>query len=564
VTSPHVGQKTPPPSIRAPDAPQAGHVVVFALAIHCDMSGASSSSSCSCSATERQYLRLRAVILDGHNDLALRVWQGLPPKHVLLESAGEVDFGGGWFAMSAIAGMPNLPTKVPYEVPLDNSVPFERAVQQVGEQLATLEGLDVSIVRVVDDIVPGRVNAIVHFEGAEPIAPDLSNLEDWYARGLRSLGIVWSRPNAFGEGVPFRFPASPDTGAGLTQAGRDLVHACDFLGIMVDVSHLNEKGFWDVAGLTDAPVVATHSNPHALCPVTRNLTDEQLDAIAESGGIVGINFAVAFLRSDGRNDTDTPIAEIVRHVDYVASRIGVEHVAFGSDFDGADVPEELGSIRGLPRLVEGLRAIGYDDEALALITHRNWLRVLDATWNPWARYFRVAGDDPRGTLVDAAGRFASPGFAVDLGAGTGRDTAELLRRGWRVLAIDGQGEAVARLRALGGDLEVVQSRFEDVTWPECDLVNASFALPFCPGPRFPEVWRRIVDSLVPGGRFAGQLFGVNDEWARTGLVVQTRAEVEELLAPFEIEHLEEVDREGKTATGETKHWHLFHVVARKR
>jgi membrane dipeptidase len=323
-----------------------------------------------------------AVILDGHNDLALRVWQGLAPKHVLLESADAVDFAGGFFAMSALAEMPDLPARPPYEVPLDSSVPFERAAKQVGEQLATLESLDVAIARVVDDIVPGRVNAIVHFEGAEPIAPDLSNLEDWYERGLRSLGIVWSRPNAFGEGVPFRFPASPDTGGGLTQTGRDLVHACNFLGIMVDVSHLNEKGFWDVVATSDAPVVATHSNPHALCPVTRNLTDEQLDAIAESDGIVGINFAVAFLRSDGRNDPDTPVAEIVRHVDYVASRIGVDHVAFGSDFDGAEIPAELGSILGLPQLVEGLRGAGYGDEALAKITHRNWLRILEATCRP--------------------------------------------------------------------------------------------------------------------------------------------------------------------------------------
>ena len=322
------------------------------------------------------------MILDGHNDLALRVWQGLPPKHVLIDSASEVDFSGGFFAMSALAEMPDLPAQAPYEVPLDGSVPFERAAKQVGEQLAALESLDVAIARVVDDIVPGRVNAIVHFEGAEPIAPELSNLEDWYARGLRSLGIVWSRPNAFGEGVPFRFPASPDTGAGLTGAGRGLVQACNVLGIMVDVSHLNEKGFWDVVATTDAPVVATHSNPHALCPVTRNLTDDQLDAVAESEGIVGINFAVAFLRPDGRNDPDTPVEEIVRHLDYVASRIGVEHVALGSDFDGAEIPVELGSILGLPRLIEGLRAAGYDEEALAQITHRNWLRVLDATWRP--------------------------------------------------------------------------------------------------------------------------------------------------------------------------------------
>src|SRR5206468_1669749 len=129
-------------------------------------------------------------------------------------------------------------------------------------------------------------------EGAEPIAPDLSNLERWYDRGLRSIGLVWSRANAFAEGVPFRFPSSPDTGPGLTDAGRELVRACNRLGILVDLSHLNEAGFWDVAGISDKPLVATHSNAHAICPASRNLTDKQLAAIKESDGMVGLNYHV--------------------------------------------------------------------------------------------------------------------------------------------------------------------------------------------------------------------------------------------------------------------------------
>jgi membrane dipeptidase len=253
-------------------------------------------------------------------------------------------------------------------------------VEHVEGQLAALEGLDVHVVRGLDDLEPGRVNAIVHFEGAEPIAPDLSDLEDWYERGLRSVGIVWSRPNAFAEGVPFRFPASPETGSGLTSAGRELVAACNRLGIMLDLSHLNEAGFWDVAELTDAPIVATHSNAHAICASTRNLTDRQLDAIGESGGVVGINFAVMFLREDGLPGTDVPLDLIVRHIDYVASRIGIEHVAFGSDFEGAEMPDSLGGAAELPALVEALRGAGHDDASLELITHGNWLRVLEETW----------------------------------------------------------------------------------------------------------------------------------------------------------------------------------------
>ena len=158
--------------------------------------------------------------------------------------------------------------------------------------------------------------------------------------------------------------------------------ACNELGILVDLSHLNERGFWEVAEISDAPLVATHSNAHALCPASRNLTDAQLDAIGASGGVAGVNFAVTFLREDGRRLPDeTGLDQIVRHVDYFAERMGVDHVAFGSDFDGATVPSVLGGASGLPKLVDALRDAGHDEESVAKITHRNWLRVLDATWH---------------------------------------------------------------------------------------------------------------------------------------------------------------------------------------
>jgi membrane dipeptidase len=117
-----------------------------------------------------------------------------------------------------------------------------------------------------------------------------------------------------------------------------------------------------------------------LCASTRNLTDAQLDAVRDSGGIVGVNFAVSFLREDGRADPATPIREIVRHVDYLAERMGIDHVGLGSDFEGAVVPADLGGAAGLPQLVDALRAAGYDDAAIEKVTHANWLRVLDATW----------------------------------------------------------------------------------------------------------------------------------------------------------------------------------------
>jgi membrane dipeptidase len=320
------------------------------------------------------------VIVDGHNDLVSRIWRGDEIRHVHLEDASAADFAGGFFALYVPSPKPPNPTTAHYELPLPEPVPRDEAARVAEELYEVFRHLPVELATSPDDFQPGRVAAILHLEGAEPLAPDLSDLETWYARGLRSIGLVWSRANAFAEGVPFRFPSSPDTGPGLTTAGGQLVRKCNDLGIVVDVSHLNEAGFWDVARVSSHPLIATHSNAHALCASTRNLTDAQLDAIGASGGVVGVNFAVSFVREDGGQVAATPLEEIVRHVAYIADRIGIDHVAFGSDFDGALVPEALGGIAGLPKLVAALQAGGFDDQAVAKVTHRNWLRALGDTW----------------------------------------------------------------------------------------------------------------------------------------------------------------------------------------
>ncbi|MEO1402747.1 MAG: class I SAM-dependent methyltransferase [Cyanobacteria bacterium J06635_1] len=199
----------------------------------------------------------------------------------------------------------------------------------------------------------------------------------------------------------------------------------------------------------------------------------------------------------------------------------------------------------------------------------------------WADYYQaVAGRPPRDTLVTALDRFSAesktssetpkstPGFAVDLGCGDGRDTVELIRRNWRVLAIDGEPEAIVRLTRRQDInriyLETRVQRFEDMTLPPgVDLINASFCLPFCPPKHFPDLWEEIVAALRAGGRFCGHLFGDRDSWAAyPDVSFHTRSQVEQLLSPFKIELFDEEDHPGKTALGEEKHWHIYNIVAR--
>ena len=349
------------------------------------------------------------LIFDGHNDTLLNLhlrrrskgrsfFERSETGHIDLPRAHEGNFGGGFFACFA----PNRRqdgwteesalsvTDEGYEVagapPVDPE--YARALADaLSSRLFRLEAESESslvVVRTADEVEAcledGKIAAILHFEGAENLGEDPNSLEELHEKGLRSLGLVWSRPNAYAHGVPFRFPSSPDTGPGLTAAGRDLVRECNRLGVLVDLSHLNERGFWDVAETTDVPLVATHSNAHALCASSRNLTDRQLDAIRDSDGMVGVNFAVSFLREDGHEDANTPLETVARHVDYLVRRIGIDRVGFGSDFDGAKMPGDLGDVSGLPKLLDVLRERGYDDAGLKKLAHGNWLRVLRATW----------------------------------------------------------------------------------------------------------------------------------------------------------------------------------------
>jgi membrane dipeptidase len=346
-------------------------------------------------------------VFDGHNDVLLRLYkksassdpvsdflEGEEAGHVDLKKARAGSFVGGLFALYApstadSAGFSGRMTGGHYTLPLPAPLNPEEARNSIVKELAILLKIErasknaVAICRSVAEISSaiGRqaLAVVVHLEGAEAIDGELNFLEVLYAAGLRSIGPVWSRTNIFGHGVPFHFPASPDLGDGLTAAGERLVGACNEMKIMIDLSHITEKGFWDVARLSKAPLVATHSNAHAWCPSPRNLTDRQLAAIRDTGGMAGLNFATCFLRPDGGMRPDTDIDLMVRQIDYLLEKLGQNHVGLGSDFDGAVVPEKIGSAAGLQVLFAALRQRGYSEPLLSKLGSTNWLDLLQRT-----------------------------------------------------------------------------------------------------------------------------------------------------------------------------------------
>ena len=328
------------------------------------------------------------TVFDGHNDTLTRedadsFATGRAGGHLDLPRAHAGGLGGGIFA--AFTPTPgDAPPDGEPAAPIGQDPAAGLVTRTLGRLLRLEREGHVALARGPGDLDAAReagvLAAVAHIEGAEAVDPGLLALDVLHAAGLRSLGLVWSRPNTFAHGVPFAYPSSPDTGPGLTPAGTRLVRRCAELGIAVDLSHLNEAGFWDVARLDVAPLIASHSGAHALCPASRNVTDAQLDAIGASGGLVGVVYAVAFVRPDGAEDPDTPLEAIAAHVRHVADRIGVDHVALGSDFDGAEIPAPLGDVTGLPRLLDAIRAAGFTEDEMERIAWSNWRRVLEAAW----------------------------------------------------------------------------------------------------------------------------------------------------------------------------------------
>ncbi len=344
----------------------------------------------------------KVVVFDGHNDLLTRLWlsdQADPVQALIHEQlSGQLDlkrcqqagFVGGMFAIF-LPPFAYVKQHHPDKLVDKNAEDFtQQQIEQIC--LAQLElaqqmvqaseqiQLCTSVQQIQDCRTQGQLAVVLHMEGAEALQDNPDLLDVFYQAGLRSIGPLWNRVSQFGHGLNARFPHSPDTGAGLTIAGKALLRRCAEKKMVVDVSHMNERAFWDTVDILQQPIVATHSNAHALCPQARNLTDPQLKAIAESGGMVGVNFDVAFLRADGQRSADTPLELILDHLEYMMDRLGEDHIGFGSDFDGALISTELQDVTGLAQLIAAMQQRHYSKELIEKICWGNWLNALNRIW----------------------------------------------------------------------------------------------------------------------------------------------------------------------------------------
>ncbi len=339
-------------------------------------------------------------IFDGHNDTLLRLEmarrdgapisfvEGHPSLQIDLQKAQKGHLAGGLFAMFVPPILSdaekNDPVARQKQIGAADAVDWTLGMIAEANRLERTSAGKVRICRSTSDIRQAMADEalalVLHIEGAEAIGPDFNALETFYAAGLRSIGPVWSRDNIFGSGVPFDFPGSPDYGPGLTDLGKELVRRCNQLGVMIDMSHLNEKGFWDIQNLSEKPLVASHSNVHKLSQSRRNLTDRQLDAIAESKGLVGLNYAVGFLRADGQKVShDVTLDLMIDHLAYLVEKLGEDGVGLGSDYDGAMVPDVVSDVSLNQKLIDHMRARGFGEALVEKIAYKNWLNLLERT-----------------------------------------------------------------------------------------------------------------------------------------------------------------------------------------
>ncbi len=289
------------------------------------------------------------------NDLDKGAW------HLSLDRGGCFD---GWHQIFAVF--------MPDELRGDAAVAHYRKVRDYIYRQAELFPERFSLCRDADSLEgseqPGLCGAILSVEGGSAAAGSLDNIRSMYDDGVRLMTLTWNAENELGHGV-----WSPE-GGGLSPFGKEAVALMNRLGMIVDVSHLSDAGFADVAEISEKPFVASHSCSRALCPHRRNLTDEMFAVIRDRGGLVGINFCREFLEEKG----DATADHILAHTEHFLSLGGEKTVCMGSDFDGTDMPDGITGIESIPALCERFLKANYSESLVEDIFFGNAKRFFSA------------------------------------------------------------------------------------------------------------------------------------------------------------------------------------------
>lgn len=325
-----------------------------------------------------------AITIDTHNDTMLRVidrttW--LPTNNIgdLLSNAQldipKMEAGGLDVAFfgSYTSGYPEVGKAGSRLLALINALHWTEKMNTEKFGLATS-------VREIERLVhEGKSVGVPTIEGAYSLeeynAIELVN--QYYDLGIRVIGLCWSNSNSLGEGVNEAYPDKTPSEGGLTELGVEVIKEMNRLGMIVDVSHMNEETFWDAIEATEAPIMASHSNVMGLYNHPRNLTDEQIIAIANTGGIVQQNFYAGYLGPEGSRD----LKRLVDHIDYIVDLVGIDYVGLGSDFDGGGMPVDLPNASFYYRITEELVDRGYKKSEIEQILGKNTLRVMKEVQN---------------------------------------------------------------------------------------------------------------------------------------------------------------------------------------
>ncbi len=317
--------------------------------------------------TASQELHRLSVVVDTHIDTLLNLINGKVATLGARSDYGHVDFprlkeGGVNIQFFAAFIEPQYKPERGLKRALQMIDAYYREVEKYPDLIRPVT----SYPQMLQAVGEGKIAAVLSIEGGEAVAGDLAVLRCLYRLGVRAIGLTWNERNDIADGVGER-----ESGGGLTRFGRDLVREMNRLGMLVDVSHLSEKSFWDVLAVAKAPIIASHSNAQAVCPHPRNLTDDQIKALAANGGVMGLNFCPDFI--DAKEPTQ---ARLLDHAEHIISLVGPDHLGIGSDYDGiSSGPVGLEEVTKLPNLTAGLLERGHSPATVQKILGENYLRV---------------------------------------------------------------------------------------------------------------------------------------------------------------------------------------------